>query len=63
MEWLMDCCMSAKIYNAVLPARLRPSAAKRYAYRVFLLLDLKHVAILECPLDDIRLLAGALDVL
>jgi hypothetical protein len=31
--------------------------------RVFLLLDLNHAAVLELPLDDVRLVRGALAVL
>lgn len=31
--------------------------------RVLLLLDLDYAAIFERPLDDVRLLAGALDIL
>lgn len=39
------------------------SFGSRWAYRVLLLLDLNDGSVLEGPLDNVGLLAGALDVL
>lgn len=41
----------------------RLAREKNWPYRVLLLLDLNDGAVLESPLDNVGLLAGALDVL